>query len=100
MPILKLIEKGLWTGTAEQLLTRLEVMVEDSVRRNPNWPKTPRSLAGALRRLNPNLRPLGVQVTFERDNRRERTQVITNALRVPSAPSVSSEHAGATPRRD
>lgn len=86
-PILKLIEKGPWTGTSEQLLYLLTPMVPDSVRRNTEWPRSPRGLAGELRRLNPNLRPLGVQIIFDRDKSRDRTRLITICRRVPSAPS-------------
>ncbi len=89
-PVLKLIEKGPWIGTAEKLLRLVEPMVPDSVRRNTEWPKTARALAGALRRLNPNLRPLGVEINFDRDNGRQRNRLITIARQVPSGPSASS----------
>lgn len=78
-PVLKLIEKGPWFGTAEQLLRHVEASVPDSVRRNPEWPRTARGMGGALRRLSPNLRPLGIQVTFDRESRRDRTRNITIA---------------------
>ncbi len=97
-PVLKLIERGPWTGTAEQLLHLLEPTVPDSVRRNPEWPKTARGLAGALRRLNPNLRPLGVEISFDRDNGRQRTRVITIARQAPSGPSAPSGSVGAPAR--
>ena len=54
---------------------------------NPEWPRTPRGLAESLRRLNPNLQPFGVQVTFGHDNARERSRMITIGRRVQSAPS-------------
>lgn len=91
-PILKLIETGPWTGTAEQLLALLNQMVPDSVRRSHEWPRTPRGLSGPRRRLNPNLRPLGVEVSFERNTSRKRTRLITIARQVPSRPSTSSDH--------
>lgn len=97
-PIFKLIERGPWSGTAEQLLYLLEPMVPESVRRNAEWPRTPRGLAGALRRLNPNLRPLRIEITFDRDNGRGRTRVVTIARRVPSGSSVPSGDTGATDR--
>jgi hypothetical protein len=92
-----LIEKGSWTGTAERLLATLVPMVPDSMRRNPDWPKTPRGLAGALRRLNPNLRPLGIEITFDRGNDRLRTRLIAIA-RKPSGPSASSGDVGVLTR--
>src|SRR5690242_816613 len=38
-PILKLVAKEDWSGTAEQLLHWVEPMVSDSVRRSPDWPR-------------------------------------------------------------
>lgn len=89
-PILKLVEKGDWSGTAEQLLRWIESMVSDSVRRSPDWPRTARGIAGALRRLAPNLRPLGVQINFGKAKTRDRTRLITIRGPVPSASSVPS----------
>jgi hypothetical protein len=86
-PIVSLVDKGLWSGTAEQLLRRLETSVPDTVRRATEWPKTARSLSGALRRLAPNLRPLGIRLTFRRDNTRERNRIVTIDRPVPSNPS-------------
>ena len=99
-PILKLIEKGPWTGTAEKLLALLEQMVPDTVRRTPDWPRTPRGMSSALTRLSPNLRPLAVLISFNRDNSRQRSRIITIARQVPSAPSVSSDHSGAAINRN
>ena len=51
-------------GTAKELLEGIERSVKDSTRKLQSWPKTPRGVSGALRRLAPNLRGLGFKVEF------------------------------------
>ena len=53
-----------WSGTAGELLERLNSLVQESTRRQRLWPKTARALSGVLRRLAPNLRAVGVLVIF------------------------------------
>ena len=59
-----------WSGTHSELLSTLTKAVDDPVRKERWWPKTPRGLSGALRRLAPNLREVGVNVTFCREHSR------------------------------
>jgi len=52
-----------WTGTASELLRTV------TPQRPPaGWPKTPRGLAGRLRRAAPSLRKVGIDVTWERQS--------------------------------
>lgn len=52
-----------WEGTATDLLVRLA-----PVGRTPRgWPESARGLSGALRRLAPGLRRLGVEITYRRE---------------------------------
>jgi hypothetical protein len=53
-----------WSGTLSQLLERINHRVSDETRRLPTWPKTPKALGNALRRLGPNLRGLHIEVEF------------------------------------
>ena len=54
-----------WTGIAQELLTELcDHRSDEKTRKRQDWPKTPRALAGQLRRLAPNLRAIGINVTF------------------------------------
>lgn len=64
--IQKLIdEKSLWEGTASELLDELNLLHEgDQIKSRPDWPKSHRILARALRRLAPNFGRLGVEVEF------------------------------------
>ena len=65
-----------WEGTASELLGALAARVEDAVRRGREWPSGARALSGALRRLSPNLRAVGVEVGFGRDTDARRRRVI------------------------
>jgi hypothetical protein len=56
-----------WTGSATDLLEFLGEQIDVSTRRTSGWPKSPRSLAGALRRAVPGLRAAGIAVEFTRD---------------------------------
>lgn len=97
---------GVWRGTAQELLDELDARADDETRRRRErmraWPKTPRGLAGELRRLAPVLRQHGIAVEFAREGHdRRRCIVLTRAEgpMQPSAPSASSacpEH----PHRD
>src|SRR5262249_16277914 len=55
-PLLDLLEaQGGWTGSSSHLLTLLEERLGDQARRPAGWPKSPRSLAGHVKRLGPKL---------------------------------------------
>lgn len=66
-PLQRLAEQGEWRGTAAELLGRLAELGGDEVKRQPDWPKSPRGLTGALKRVAPNLRAVGIQ--WERPDR-------------------------------
>lgn len=64
-------------GTASDLLQELEAHVRESVRKQNEWPKNARALSGALRRIAPNLRAIGVDVTFAREDTARRRRLIS-----------------------
>lgn len=67
-PLLELLEEhGSWSGSASELLTAIEGRVADQIKRQNAWPKSPRSMSGHLKRLAPNLRAGGWQVTYRRE---------------------------------
>lgn len=82
-----------WTGTAGELLARLTPLVDEAKRRERDWPKSPRGLAGHLRRLAPDLRAIGLDVRDSRSPDRARARLYTIEKRAaqPSAPSAPSE---------
>lgn len=59
-------EGGRWEGTATELLERLCIDTDDGVQHQRDWPKNPRALSAILKRLAPNLRAIGVDVTYGR----------------------------------
>jgi hypothetical protein len=64
------LQGGQWQGTATELWTRLNGMLENRyLRPGADWPKAPNMLSGQLRRLAGNLEGAGVVVTMERTNR-------------------------------
>ena len=57
---------SVWSGTATELLTELEAVADEKTKRLRGWPQTGRVLSGALKRLAPNLRAVGVEVELGR----------------------------------
>ena len=68
---------GGWEGTAQALLGVLDSRAGDGTKRLKSWPKTPRALSGAIRRLAPNLRRAGIDVMFERTSGTHSQRIIT-----------------------
>jgi hypothetical protein len=77
---LRLVAKGGFHGTATKLLARLNDTVPDDVRKEKGWPRNARALSGALRRLAPNLREIGIDVTFlgQQGESRERMILVSS----------------------
>lgn len=53
--------RGLWEGTASDLLAQLRELAGEPTLRTKEWPRTPSSLSNKLRRLAPALRKAGVE---------------------------------------
>ncbi len=51
---------------AAQLLDRLKLFLPDAAKPPRGWPHSPTAFGGALRRIAPNLRKLGIKVTFRK----------------------------------
>lgn len=66
-----------WTGTASDLLERLTFIADHALTTTKYWPRTPRALSSALRRLAPPLRSLGWQVVFTREAGGNRNRLVT-----------------------
>jgi hypothetical protein len=62
-------DKSTWEGTAAVLLGELSGLVSEADQRSKRWVRSPRGLAGQLRRLAPALRMVGIDVSFERQGR-------------------------------
>jgi hypothetical protein len=78
-----------WEGTASDLLQALNGIAGDRAKAK-GWPSKPHHLSGHLRRLAPNLRRVGVWVTFGRDKR-------ARAVRLESRGAAASPASPAAP---
>lgn len=67
-----------WEGTATDLLHDLNAHADERTRKAQGWPSNGRSASNALRRVAPNLRRAGVDVTFQ--PRKNRKRLITIAM--------------------
>src|SRR5262249_54067790 len=72
---------GGWAGTAGDLLAKL-TRLEPEAAKGKDWPKTPRAMSAAVRRLAPALRGVGIEVELDqRDSGRNRSRLIHLGLR-------------------
>jgi len=60
-PLQELIEEQEFVGSASVMLERLGLLVGDEMTRQRDWPKNPRALTAALKRLAPSLRAAGIE---------------------------------------
>jgi hypothetical protein len=68
-PVLGLMAcRDCWDGTARELLAELctERHSDEKTRKQHGWPQSPRALGSAIRRVAPNLRASGIDVSFYR----------------------------------
>ena len=85
-------------GIASDLLELLAGHVSESVRKQEEWPKSARGLSGALRRIAPNLRAAGVEVTFSREATPRRRRLITiKRIPIPTVHTVQTVHSDDSP---
>ena len=72
-PLIALLDSqpdGAWKGTATDLLLALDLKATEAHKRRKDWPRQANSLAGAVRRLAPNLPAAGIQHEETRDKKR------------------------------
>jgi hypothetical protein len=75
-----MFEHQQWSGTATKLLGLLTSHVSEAVRFHPSFPKKPNVLSNALRRVAPNLRANGINVTIKRSGSKGRTVVLEKSI--------------------
>jgi hypothetical protein len=92
-----LTTSGSWKGTATQLFTLLARTTRDPISDVRRWPKSPRWLAGELRRAAPLLRTRDVIVTFDRSGAGRQ---ITLARRNPSPGTYRAPGSGTSAMND
>jgi hypothetical protein len=89
-----------WQGTARELLDKLNAAAPERTRLQKGWPAQPNALGGALIRIAPHLRALGLSVTMARKGKggkRIITLHLEQARTSPSASSASSAEAQRAP---
>jgi hypothetical protein len=65
-----MVNRDEWAGTASDfLLTADKLQGQEPSIRRPDWPRTPRALAGRLRRAQTSLRAIGINIGFQREGR-------------------------------
>ena len=90
-PIGELAAAGGFEGKAKELLARLEEITEEKTTKGREWPKSPRGLTGALRRIAPTLRATGIEVEIA-DHRASRHPIRIRAQEtVATVDTVSAE---------
>ena len=75
--LLSALRTGGFKGTASQFLQKLKADGDDwEAQRTPAWPKTPRQMSNALKRLQPNLASVGIQVARERGSDHDHSRIL------------------------
>ena len=83
-------ERTMWTGSASDLLrVGADGSGGDVSRVGAGWPKSPRALAGRLRRAQTPLRALGIDITFGREGRVGTRIIRLRSLRAASRANPS-----------
>ncbi|MGA9996644.1 MAG: DUF3854 domain-containing protein [Pyrinomonadaceae bacterium] len=59
-------EEGTWTGKSSELLKALNERVSDEIKKQQGWPKRSNALSGAVKRIAPNLRAVGIECEMGR----------------------------------
>ncbi len=90
-----------WEGKASQLLTELAGLTEEQAVKAERWPRGANILSGELKRLAPNLRKIGLNVTFSSAGRGHAKvrQITVEKVKVgerssPSSPGLEKQGSG------
>jgi hypothetical protein len=89
-------------GTASELLKQLHAKLSDPKKPPEGWPGNARSLSDALRRIAPNLRRDGIEVTFHKKERPRKITIACSAAtgNLASGASCASEDRSLVPNSD
>jgi hypothetical protein len=91
--------RTMWTGSASDLLRLCAETARDEFSSGTPGTKSPRALAGRLRRAQTFLRTLGIEITFWREGRMGTRMIRVSTSTIPSAQSASSAFRAATTPR-
>lgn len=83
--------RGEWKGNSSELLEALNQRASDETKKQQGWPKRPNALSGAVKRIAPNLRAVGIACNMGRTKAgRFITLEYTGKVSSPSSPSSPS----------
>lgn len=86
-------ELSQWEGTATELLEALQKKADDRTMMLKDWPKSPSSLSGKLRRLAPSLRIAGITVEFQHKCAQKKTIELGRKTGEDAVTAVTSSEA-------
>jgi hypothetical protein len=105
-----MVDRLQWEGKPSELLARLGELAGEKAAKPEGWPKRANALSGQLKRLAPNLRKIGLSVTFGsagRGKAKGRRIVIevdkagdSSSPPSPASPSPKNQGCGDDPLRD
>ena len=80
-----------WSGTAKELLDTLGTFVGETSQKAREWPKSARAIGGLLRRAAPNLRAVGINMSFLTPHGKRLIHLtrMVKANTVPMVPSLT-----------
>ena len=82
-----------WEGTATMLLAAINMRVPEDVKKERGWPKDATRLSARLKRIQPALRRVGIEIEHSREgNARNRTITIRQSRKTASIASAASAH--------
>lgn len=88
-----------WHGTASELLTTLEAHHSDEAqRKRRGWPKSPKAMSNALRRLAPALRGVGINHTAPAPTDKGRIHRLENTGDAPPTPPGPPQNLDNSPK--
>jgi hypothetical protein len=94
-------EHGSWAGCASDLLRfGANRSRNDAVGCGPDWPKSPRALAGRLRRAQTFLRAMGIEIAFSREGHAGSRVIKMHTRFESSVSTVSSVHSNGSTRHE
>ena len=96
VPLAQLASSGLWQGTSNQLLAKLAEIAGPEVTNAREWPRNPRALTEALKRLAPSLRAMGVE--WQRPGAKPAAPACTCCKSPPRGPPQPSQPSQPSPR--
>jgi hypothetical protein len=85
-----MVNRDEWAGTASDFLLAANTLQrQEAAIRRPDWPRTPRALAGRLRRAQTSLRAIGINIGFQREGRNG-SRIIRMCGRSSASPESST----------